>query len=93
LFHALPIFAWVCFSFHLYIAFILAIFIMQNSFIGYDVLNKLAIPQPKQYLHVRIIYYIFSLISAIVGYFEDISEEARVSSDNNLNSAPLFFGS
>jgi len=66
---------------------------MQNSFIGYDVLNKLAIPQFKQYCHVRILYYMFSFISAIVGYFEDISEEARLSSDNNLNSSPPFFGS
>ena len=30
----------------------LFIFFVQNSYIGYDVLQKLAIPQPKQYLEV-----------------------------------------
>ena len=55
-------------------------FILQNSFIGYDVLNKLAIPQPRQYLQVTksfsIVFHKFNLLQKFVpkskptlGYF------------------------
>lgn len=64
---------------------------MKKTLIDYDVINKIVTPQPKKYLQVRIIYYNFSLINAMAGYFEDIGEDVGLSSDNNRNGVPRLF--